>query len=127
MIIFVGQFWKLISQNGDHQVGKLENRNGDWKYSNITWIIPKYVIGIVKVNGTNDVMDLMDNETNQVGLRTMTSKKQCWAIEKIHYPVTEWFKIRKSSCSINEDEQRESLYLTAKSSKYLTIEGMFEL
>ena len=91
--------------------------------SNITWIIPKEGLGhadYIKVNGTNEVMDL--GETNEVVLKTMTSKKQCWAI----VPYGQWFRIIKPSCNA-EEVQRVALYLTAKNSKSLTIEGMFEM
>ena len=54
MYLFLAQWWKY---NGE----KLENKNGDWKYKNERWILPKPLTTEMKDEDKNEGHMMIDS------------------------------------------------------------------
>ena len=118
---FSGQLWKLIRHT--EFTGRIENANGEWKYSDKTWSITikegKHKSDYITEEHSNKLLGLMGGETKmgtEVILENLdqASDTNYWFIHSINKDG--WFKIMHLLRPLDG-------MLTAKDRQSLTIEG----
>ena len=129
LIFFPGQLWRLVNDTdlnqtvpGHQMTGRLENANGEWKYSDKTWTITsepgKHRAEYISEVKANKLMVLMGDETllgTEVILQDyQESDTNHWYRT---YPNKDgWFRIVPLL-------RPHDVSLTSKDGKSLTIEG----
>ena len=130
ILIFPGQLWRLVNGTElnqtviDHQMtGRLENANGEWKYSDKTWTITikegKHNADYITEGHSNKLLGLMGGET-EMGTEVIlenhdqASDTNYWY--KTYPNKDGWFRIVPL-------QRPYDVSLTSKGRKSLTIEG----
>ena len=126
---FPGQLWRLVNDtdlnqtvNGHQMTGRLENANGEWKYSNKTWTIAsepgKLRAEYISEVQANKLLVLMGGET-LLGTEVILQEYQESDTNHWYrtYPNKDgWFRIVPLL-------RPNDVSLTSKDRKSLTIEG----
>ena len=132
-MIFLGQLWRLVSDTdfnqtviGHQMTGRLENANGEWKYSNKVWTITsepgKHRAEYISEMQENKLLVLMGGETllgTEVILQQQEYDQESdtnhyWY--RTHPNKDGWFRIVPLL-------RPNDVSLTSKDRKSLTIEG----
>ena len=130
ILIFPGQLWRLIKDSdlnqtiiGHKMTGRLENANGEWKYSDKTWTITskegKLRAEYISEIHTNKLLVLLGGETplgTEVILQEYDQENDAnyWFTTKPNKDG--WFRIKPLS-------RPRDVSLTAKDRQSLIIEG----
>ena len=130
LMFFPGQLWRLVNDTdlnqtvSGHQItGRLENANGEWKYSNKTWTIPsepgKHRAEYISEMQTNKFLVLMGGETllgTEVILQELDQESDTNHWYRTYPNKDGWFRIVPLP-------RPYDVSLTSKVRKSLTIEG----
>ena len=101
----------------------MENRNGYWKYSDKTWILPndRYK-GYIRDSQTSEIMSVVynnDGEAVDIMLEKVKDDQKChksnWLKTRTTDSLSSWFLLSQYSSN--------DLYLTAGTNETLTVEG----